>query len=91
MTPLTSLLTEGMKSTLEQLSSKEREALAHLYGTDAFKALRKLIDVERLELAKDHVGQTDILQVRYLSGQSDGLKKLVLTVRDVHKQSEKKG
>lgn len=80
-----------MKSTLEQLSAKEREALAHFYDTDAHKALRKLIDVERLELAKDHVNQTDILHVRFLSGQSDGLKKLALTLRENYKHFDKKG
>lgn len=79
-----------MKSTLEQLSAKEREALAHFYDTDAYKALRKLVDLERLETAKDHLDQTDILQVRYLSGQASSLKKLVLTLRDNYKQFEKK-
>lgn len=87
----TYLLTEGMKSTLEQLSAGERKALALFYDTDAFKALRKLVDVERLELAKDHVDQTDIMQVRYLSGQASSLKKLILTLGENHKQSEKKG
>lgn len=80
-----------MKSTLEQLSAKERELLAHFYDTDTYKALRKLVEVERLEIAKDHIDQTDILQVRYLSGQASSLKKLCLTLRDNHKQSDKKG
>jgi len=80
-----------MKSTLEQLSAKEREALAHLYGTDMHKALEKLVNAERLEIAKDHVDQTDILQVRYLSGQASSLKKLLLTLRENHKTFDKEG
>ena len=80
-----------MKSTLEQLSAKEREALAHFYTTDAHKAQEKLINLERLELAKDHVGKRDILDVCYLSGQSDGLKKLILTIRENYKTFDKKG
>lgn len=80
-----------MKSTLEQLSAKEREALAHFYGTDMHKALEKLVGAERLEIAKDHVDQTDILTVRYLSGQASSLKKLLLTLRENHKTLDKEG
>lgn len=79
-----------MKSTLEQLSAKEREALAHLVDTDGFKAFVKLIEAERMEIAKDHVDEIDILQVRYLSGQASSLKKLVNTLRENHKQFDKK-
>lgn len=79
-----------MKSTLEQLSTKEREALAHFYGTEAHKVLEKLVNEERLEIAKDHVDQTDILQVRYLSGQASSLKKLLLTLRENYKHFNKK-
>lgn len=80
-----------MKSTIEQLSIKEREVLAGFYDTPAYKALRRLIDIERLELAKDHVDEIDIMQVRYLSGQAASLAKLVVTIRDNFKSIEKKG
>ncbi len=78
-----------MRSTLEQLSEKERKALANFYGTDAEKALRKLIDLERLNLAKDHVDQVDILQVRYLSGAAHSLKQLVFTLKTNYKDNNK--
>lgn len=76
-----------MKSTVEQLSKSERDALALFKDSEADKALRKLIDIERLELAKDHVDQTDILNVRYLSGGANSLKKLVNTLNEIGKQS----
>jgi hypothetical protein len=70
-----------MKSTLEKLSKADKQALAHFYDTDSYKALRRLVDLERIELAKDHVDQTDMMLVRYLSGQIQGLKKLILTLK----------
>lgn len=79
-----------MKSTLEELSAADRKALAHFYETPAYAALRKLIDLERLELAKSHVDQVDILQVRYLSGQTSSLKKLIGTLQENFKASNKK-
>ena len=79
-----------MKSPIQQLSVSEREALASLYDTEYFRVLRKLIDIERIELAKDHVDQTDILQIRYLSGQTASLKKLVGTIRSNFKDIDKK-
>lgn len=78
-----------VKSTLEQLTKNERDALARLYSTDGYKALVKLIQAERLEIAKDHLDQSDILMIRYLSGQASGLKKLVLTLRDNYQKSNK--
>jgi len=75
-----------MKSTVEQLSKSEREALALFKDSAADKALRRLVDIERLELAKDHVDQVDILVVRYLSGGANSLKKLVVTLNDIAKQ-----
>jgi len=75
-----------VKSTLEELTKNERDALARLYETDSYKALVKLIQLERLEIAKDHLDQSDILMVRYLSGQASGLKKLILTLKDNHQK-----
>ena len=70
-----------MRSPLENLTKKERELLANFYNTETYKALRKLIDEERIHLAQDHVDLVDILQVRYLSGQTQSLKKLILTLK----------
>jgi hypothetical protein len=78
-----------MKSSIELLPKKARTTLAHFYGTEAHDALRQLIDIERLELAKDHVDQTDILQVRFLSGQTYSLKKLIKTLEEIYKRSDK--
>lgn len=42
-----------MKSTLDQLTLKERQALASIYDTDGFKALKKLCEIEIIALGKD--------------------------------------
>jgi hypothetical protein len=40
-----------MKSTVEQLTTSERTALALFYDTPAFRALRRLLELERLNTA----------------------------------------
>lgn len=75
-----------MKSPLDQLSQGEREILALFVDTQAYTTLKKLIEAERLALAKDHVNQLDILNVRFLSGQVTSLKKLVSTLKDNYKK-----
>lgn len=81
--------TPKSKTPLEKLTSGEREILAHFYGSESYEVLRKLIDLERLDLAKDHVNQVDILNVRFLSGQSTALKQLVLTLKQNKKDTKK--
>lgn len=76
-----------MKSALDQLSQQDREALALFHDSAAEKALIKLINAERLELAKDHVDQPDILMIRYLSGGANSLKRLVNTLKENYKQN----
>lgn len=76
-----------MGLTIDLLSAKERKLLVLFYGTETHEALKRLIDLERLELAKDSLDQQDIMQVRYLSGQAMGLKKL----REVIFENYKKG
>lgn len=78
-----------MKTPLERLTSEERAILAHFYGSEEFLVLRKLIEGERIDLAKDHVNQVDILNVRFLSGQATGLKKLVETLKQNNKDVNK--
>lgn len=80
---------KGTKSTLDNLTGVERRALALWYDTESHKALVKLISLERLELAKDHVDETDMSVIRYLSGQVRGLKKLAGTIRENYKNSIK--
>lgn len=77
-----------MKTPVDRLTQEEREILAHYYSSEGFKVLVKLIEMERLDLAKDHVEQVDILQVRYLSGQTASLKKLVKTIQQLKKNSK---
>lgn len=72
------------------LSDSERKALAHFHGTEVHKILRKLIDIERIELAKDHVGQREILEVVDLTGQTKALKRLIGTIDENYKKFKKK-
>lgn len=76
-----------MKSTVEQLSPADRKALALWYDSNSYNAFRRLIDIERIELAKDAIDQIDIKQVRYISGQAASLKRLVGTLRQIYKES----
>lgn len=79
-----------MKSPIDRLTADERAILAHFHSSEEFLVLRKLIDMERLDLAKDHVNQFDLTIICNLSGQSNGLKKLVQAIQKIHKDSTKK-
>lgn len=79
-----------MKSSLDKLTGDEKSLLAHFTGSEEYRVLFKLIDIERLELAKDHVNQDDIKHIKYLSGKSDGLKGLVETLIQNKKNVNKK-
>lgn len=79
-----------MKSSVDLLTSKQQELLAGFYGTEAYEALRALIDIERLELAKDTLDLQDILIVRHYSGQAHSLKKLIETLATLNRVSEAK-
>ncbi len=76
---------DNIRSSIDQLSPAERLILAQWYDTPSYKALRKLVDIERMELAKDHVDQIDILQVRYLSGQTSSLRRLIEQLANLYK------
>lgn len=80
-----------MKSTLDQLSSKEKAALALLYGTDAFLALRKICQLEINGVAKDALEATVIEQVHYAKGQAAMAKKVIRLVELIYKEDGKKG
>jgi hypothetical protein len=79
-----------MKSVTEQLSQSEQKLLALFYGTPTYNAVKKLIDIERLELAKDAIEQLEIGQVRWMNGGSTKLKGLLLTIKELNKTHEKK-
>jgi len=76
-----------MRASIKQLSTQEREVLAHFYDSAPYKVLAKLISIERIELAKDTAEingtmEEIALQNRYLTGQQYGLKRLVGELRD---------
>lgn len=78
-----------MKSTVEQLSGAERKALAHLYDTPAYSALKKLLEFERLNSATKCLSAGSFEEVKYLQGQESALKGLHLTIKQLHKESDK--
>lgn len=78
-----------MKNVLQMLSAEERDGLVRLYDHPDWKSFRKLIDLERLELAKDHVGQRDIQEICDLSGQAKSLQRLVQTIHHNFKEINK--
>lgn len=78
-----------MKSAIDKLGYKDKQLLSQFFEGETYKALRNLIDIERVLLAQDHVGQKDMLEVRYLSGQDQGLKRLVGTLKYIHQESLK--
>lgn len=77
--------------TIDQLSVKEKALLVDLYETDAYKALKKLMEAERFELAKSCL-LIPADQLRYVQGQAAALKQLHLHLKelyDLHLQSER--
>lgn len=80
-----------MKSSIDLLAPKTKQLLARLYETEYYPALVNLLVIERDQLAKDHVGVTDLLQICNLSGQTISLKKLVTTLKEINKTTQKKG
>ena len=78
-----------MKSTVELLSKKERQLLALFYETETHSALKRLCELERLELAKDAIDLRDIQELRYASGQAASLKKLFGTLKGIYKETQK--
>lgn len=79
-----------MKSTVEQLNSKEKAALALLFGTDAFAALRKICQLEINGVAKDALAATDITQVYFFRGEASMAKKLPKLIEQIYKENGKK-
>jgi hypothetical protein len=78
-----------MKSTLEQLSKNEREAIARLYESDGYKALVKLKDADTVGLGADALIASSMEEVSYLKGRAHQWKVILNAIRDLHKQSQK--
>lgn len=78
-----------MKSTVEQLSDNEREALAHLYELPGYKAFVKLCRMEIVGLGADALNSQDHELTRYYSGQATMASKLPKIIRELHKELNK--
>lgn len=78
-----------MKSTVEQLSPKDRKALALFYQTDAYNALVHFAELEITTLGVDALSQTEITQVHYLRGRAAWAKELCILIRKISKETEK--
>jgi hypothetical protein len=79
-----------MRRTIDSLTPQEKELLVDLYDSDKYKALCKLIEAERLELAKDCL-TIPADRLSYVQGQAHGLRALCLEMKTLHKESQKKG
>jgi hypothetical protein len=80
-----------MRSSLDKLTAKEKELLADFYKSSTYEALKKLIELEREELAKDAIlaWQNDPKFIAYLAGGADKLKGLCVLLKDNNKKSKK--
>jgi hypothetical protein len=79
-----------VKSAIEQLSPNDREALALLYDKNDYQVLKKLIAVQKSKLAEAHVGQLEINQIRYLTGQVASLNWLIEVIKQNFNEVNKK-
>lgn len=77
-----------MKSTLEYLTLKEREALASLYDTDGYKALKKLCEVEIVALGKDALTAVSMEQKEILHGRAMMAQHIPRIIKDEFKRTE---
>lgn len=78
-----------MKSTVEALSGKERDALALFYGTDAFQAFRRLCQIEIEGLGKDALAATTMDAVNFLKGRASFAKELPKLLEEIYKENKK--
>ncbi len=77
-----------MRRTIDRLNDKQRLALVDLYETDGYKALKRLIELERDELAKKCL-TIEPARLQYIQGEANALKQLHLLVKDLHSKAEK--
>ena len=78
-----------IKNTIDSLPEKDRIALADLYDSAPYKVLKKLLEVQRLEIAKSCL-DTAPETLKYLQGQAHGLKQLNLSMQDNFKKNQDK-
>ena len=80
-----------MKSTVDQLTTKERDTLAHFYDTEAYLVLKKLASLEIVSLGKDALTSLDHEQTRFLAGQATMAKNFIELIQLCYKASNKEG
>lgn len=78
-----------MKSSLESLTPKEKKALALIYGTDGYKALERVHELEKHGLGQDALVAPTMEAVNYLKGRAFQSKFLLSLIKDCFKQTEK--
>lgn len=78
-----------MKSIVEQLSGKERDALALFYGTDAFAAFKKICQLEINGLGKDALAANTMDQVNFFKGRASMAKELYKLIEATYKDEDK--
>lgn len=81
-------------SVIKKLSGKERLALVGFYETDAFKALKKLLDEMRLNVAKNTTDMTTSPDaaygdLRFMQGEAKALKDLYMIIREAYLEEQK--
>lgn len=77
-----------MKSTVEQLTTAQRRALALFYDTPAHEALKKLLELERLNTAGKLLLLDPTEHSHFISkhqGRAEGFKDLNLIIKDNYK------
>jgi len=78
-----------MKSTQDQLSQKEKEALALFYGSDTHKALVHIRDIEVTGIGADAIMSESQERTMYLRGQTVWANQLLKLIEDLYNQSQK--
>lgn len=79
-----------MKSTVKQLTAKERELFALFYETPSFMALKRFCALEVSSLGIDALTSQSLEQVKYLSGRASFAKDLIDMIEGIYQDSVKK-
>lgn len=75
-----------MKSTVEQLTSKERTALINWYDSESYQALKHLAQLEIAGLGDDALNSPSHEQTKFYSGQAVMAAKLIRIVQQLYKE-----
>lgn len=78
-----------MKSTLGAISAKDKEALALLYDTEGFQALKRLLQAEINHFAKDALQAPSMEVLAEYKGQAKFAKDLPVAIQTIYRQVNK--